>query len=804
MDAKRLMAAMIVGMMIGSGLGIVSGSMDSSMELEPVINEIIEQPKPLGGSSPKTVLIEQFTADWCLYCPPQSQSIERLIEEYKEELGDERLVALEMHGSSTCHLYNSQVDAVEAFYTVAGVPTVIFDGGGNWANGTLRGSGGTSKFGVYTTDNTKINYVINSGAPLTMSVTGDLMGNEGTIHTVLDFTDTPSESNLQLKVVIAEDGLYHLGDETYAHHRVYNKVARNILATIDLPSTLISGTHLEYNQTFTLNPAWFPSMDPRRMSIVAYVQSTNSYGYRVSGTWYYNHPVMQSTSYDFVEPKVLIVNADDTDVIDNGVEHFPDEMVKIGGVPYCVWDTMEPTDSTTLNARTMPTAAQMSGYETVLWYTGLDTTTLTATHRAELQTYLNDGGNVWLEGAYIAEDANTNGWNAWLQTNFGASYLSANTGATSINGVAADPIGNGLSGLTIHATSPDGITAFGSNAAASFTYNTGQTAAVRANHAGGGHTYFSACNYFLSQDTEGRVYTHQTVMRRSLNWTDVASPPTVTVNNPNGGETLTPGSSYEINWFADDVWIPSTGIDIYYCTDYPTATWQPIVADTVNDGVYMWTVPSVNSATCRVRVVATDSQGLTGEDFSNANFTIGTGGPAPDNYDIPLAGKTAGQWVFVSFPIAISGNIQTILNDATLGDGLTTWDVAKWYDGQTNVWKSYRATGTQTLTTINNQMGVWLHLLTNGGDQMLTTSQTGDYSASAVTINLYLGWNLVGYPSATSRAESVTLPAEADFVAVWQSTTPFITDHAKGASMMVEGNAYWVRVTADCVWTVQP
>jgi len=183
-------------------------------------------------------------------------------------------------------------------------------------------------------------------------------------------------------------------------------------------------------------------------------------------------------------------------------------------------------------------------------------------------------------------------------------------------------------------------------------------------------------------------------------------------------------------------------------------------------------------------------------------------GSTAQPYNIDLTGKAINSWVFVSFPIAISGNINTILNDATLGDGLTTWTVAKWFNIQTpaDPWKTYRVGSTvNDLATIDNTMGVWLWITANGGDQNLTTGLTGDYSASNVVISLHTGWNMVGYPTATSRAETATLTnAAIDFVAVWQAATPYITQHAKGAAMMVAGNAYWVHCTADCTWTVDP
>ncbi len=181
-------------------------------------------------------------------------------------------------------------------------------------------------------------------------------------------------------------------------------------------------------------------------------------------------------------------------------------------------------------------------------------------------------------------------------------------------------------------------------------------------------------------------------------------------------------------------------------------------------------------------------------------------GAAPP-YAINLAGKSANSWVFVSFPSATSGNIQTILNDATVGDGLTTWTVAKWFNIQTpsDPWKTYRVGSTvNDLTTISSTMGVWLWITANGGDQALTLNAYAAPAATPVTINLRTGWNMVGYPSMTSRSESATLPAAADFVATWQAATPYITQHAKGASMMSHGNAYWVHVTADCTWSVNP
>ncbi|MDD4308517.1 MAG: hypothetical protein PHU53_06900, partial [Thermoplasmata archaeon] len=178
---------------------------------------------------------------------------------------------------------------------------------------------------------------------------------------------------------------------------------------------------------------------------------------------------------------------------------------------------------------------------------------------------------------------------------------------------------------------------------------------------------------------------------------------------------------------------------------------------------------------------------------------------APTAYSINLAGKLPNSWVFVSFPSGLSGNIQDILNDATAGDGLTTWAVAKWYNPQdpADPWKSYRVGGTANdMPTLTNAMGVWLWITANGGDQALTLSSYVSIPATN-NINLYVGWNLVGYPSMTDRLGS-TLPSQVDMLSVYSASAVY-TDYIGAAIDPVtlhHGNAYFMHVTANTVWTV--
>jgi hypothetical protein len=185
--------------------------------------------------------------------------------------------------------------------------------------------------------------------------------------------------------------------------------------------------------------------------------------------------------------------------------------------------------------------------------------------------------------------------------------------------------------------------------------------------------------------------------------------------------------------------------------------------------------------------------------------TLETGGYEPP-YEIEMSSASADSWAFTSFPVGVSGHIEDVLDDNAWGDGMTDWDVARAWDNQEKRWLSYRkGSAFNTFTSVDNHMGVWLHLTSNGGDRMLTLGDAGFYPGESTAIDLYAGWNMVGYPSGTVRTASETLPAQATIVSAWQASSPYIQDYFdKSLVQMTEGDGYWVHVTSDCTWVVQP
>ena len=100
-------------------------------------------------------------------------------------------------------------------------------------------------------------------------------------------------------------------------------------------------------------------------------------------------------------------------------------------------------------------------------------------------------------------------------------------------------------------------------------------------------------------------------------FTITATAPSITVTSPNGGEHLVSGTTQSINWTSNGT---SNNYNIEYTTNGGT-TWTTIVSSyNTTLGTYLWTVPSVNTSLCLVRV--TDASNSAKTDLSDASFYI--------------------------------------------------------------------------------------------------------------------------------------------------------------------------------------
>ncbi|MBU1720595.1 MAG: T9SS type A sorting domain-containing protein, partial [Bacteroidetes bacterium] len=98
--------------------------------------------------------------------------------------------------------------------------------------------------------------------------------------------------------------------------------------------------------------------------------------------------------------------------------------------------------------------------------------------------------------------------------------------------------------------------------------------------------------------------------------------PSISLTSPNGGESLTGGSTHEITWVA-------AGVSNYFNIDYSTnggSSWTNVVYNqNITTNTYTWNVPSVVSTNCLIRV--TDNVNTCKTDQSEQVFAIGATAP---------------------------------------------------------------------------------------------------------------------------------------------------------------------------------
>jgi hypothetical protein len=162
---------------------------------------------------------------------------------------------------------------------------------------------------------------------------------------------------------------------------------------------------------------------------------------------------------------------------------------------------------------------------------------------------------------------------------------------------------------------------------------------------------------------------------------------TLTVTTPNGGETLTAGNTKIIKW-------SSTGtvgnVKIRYSTNNGSS-WSTVTSSTSNDGSYNWTVPSVASAACKVKV--SEASDGSPSDASNATFTIEVSNTPSPTASVTVTAPNGGEslsagssytvkWsstgtvgnVKIQYSTNSGGSFSTVVS-STANDGAYSWAV---------------------------------------------------------------------------------------------------------------------------------
>ena len=140
---------------------------------------------------------------------------------------------------------------------------------------------------------------------------------------------------------------------------------------------------------------------------------------------------------------------------------------------------------------------------------------------------------------------------------------------------------------------------------------------------------------------------------KQVGWSTMVDSFTVTA--PNGFESIEQGEAFDITW----TWTGNPGAlaQLELSTD-GGATWTEVVSNTVNDGTYEWTAPTVNSTDCRIRVSNSLGDVVDVSDdvftiqkapltFLGGGCSVGTAGPFTKGTRAEVAGQLAILLVFV-------------------------------------------------------------------------------------------------------------------------------------------------------------
>jgi len=211
--------------------------------------------------------------------------------------------------------------------------------------------------------------------------------------------------------------------------------------------------------------------------------------------------------------------------------------------------------------------------------------------------------------------------------------------------------------------------------------------------------------------------------------------PSVTVDDPNGGEVVQGGSTYTVTWTATDSGsgIESNSVELEYSTN-GGSTWNPIATGEPNDGSYDWSVPTAETSTALVRVSASDVADNTLSDTSDGTFTIDSTPPSISNF---AATNPSGQDLQVSFDSDEGLSAISVTITDSDGNPVTTLD-------ETDFTGS--GSGTYTATYTVSLSGEYTATLDTAADAAGNDGASGETSTvlvndpSAIQFNNFAGF----------------------------------------------------------------
>ncbi len=231
------------------------------------------------------------------------------------------------------------------------------------------------------------------------------------------------------------------------------------------------------------------------------------------------------------------------------------------------------------------------------------------------------------------------------------------------------------------------------------------------------------------------------------------------------------GYNNSLGWIKD--------VDASWSSDYPS------IGDVDPGPATSTTFSTLNPGTCNITA-----------DYSGLSNT--TGVLTVSSFAILKQG-----WNLISLPLIQGDPSLTKVLESIDGnyDALQRYDITDSNDP----WKHYKLGKPfgNDLSSIDETMGFWVYI-TQPGDTVFF--HNGAPATVNQTIDLYPGWNLVGYPSLTSYDRTqglnkLTFGTEVNSICSYDATTQ--NWKKLGSTDNFEsGMGYWVHATTTCVWEV--
>jgi hypothetical protein len=178
--------------------------------------------------------------------------------------------------------------------------------------------------------------------------------------------------------------------------------------------------------------------------------------------------------------------------------------------------------------------------------------------------------------------------------------------------------------------------------------------------------------------------------------------------------------------------------------------------------------------------------------YVQSNGTSGKPGIADDQVGKYVRSLTKGRNL-VSIPLSLADTrLETFLQMAPVERALA-------FNASTQAWEEYHTLKSYgALEHLNIAQGLWVDAAQNG---VLTVAGR---IPDSVDVELEPGWNLVAYPSLTGELVALSFPAVLyeSIEGFDPSLGPYFLRQLNAGDMLTPGNAYWIKVSSQCTWTV--